>query len=54
MKIAVVGATGRTGRIVVKDALARRHPVVAVTRTDGVSEPDDDNLIDARADGWLR
>jgi putative NADH-flavin reductase len=50
MKIAVVGANGRTGRIVVKDALARGHQVVAVTRTDGVSEPDDDNLINARAD----
>jgi len=50
MKIAVVGANGRTRRIVVKDALARGHQVVAVTRTDGVSEPDDDNLVNARAD----
>ena len=29
MKIAVIGANGRTGRIVVKDALARGHEVVA-------------------------
>ena len=50
MKIAVIGANGRTGRIVVKEALARGHQVVAVTRTDGVSAPDDDNLINARAD----
>jgi putative NADH-flavin reductase len=50
MKIAVIGASGRTGRIVVKDALARGHQVVAITRTEGVSEPDDDNVITARAD----
>jgi putative NADH-flavin reductase len=50
MKIAVVGAGGRTGRIVVKDALARGHQVVAVTRADGAWEPDDDNLVKARAD----
>ena len=50
MKIAVVGANGRTGRIVVKDALARGHQVVAVTRTDGVSEPGDENLTNAGAD----
>ena len=50
MKIAVIGANGRTGRIVVEDALARGHRVVAVTRTDGVSEPDDGKLINARAD----
>jgi putative NADH-flavin reductase len=50
MKIAVIGANGRTGRIVVKDALARGHQVVAVTRADGASEPDDDDLVNARAD----
>ena len=50
MNIAVIGANGRAGRIVVKAALARGHKVVAVTRTDEVSEPDDDNLTYARAD----
>jgi putative NADH-flavin reductase len=50
MKIAVIGANGRTGRIVVTDALARGHQVVAVTRTDGVLEPTDDKLINVRAD----
>ena len=49
MNIAVIGANGRAGRIVVKAALARGHKVVAVTRTDEVSEPDDDNLTNARA-----
>jgi hypothetical protein len=44
MKIAVIGANGRTWRIVVEDALARGHQVVAVTRADGVSPRDDDNL----------
>ena len=50
MKIAVIGANGHTGRIVVKDALARGHQVVAVARTDQVSRPDDHNLTNARAD----
>ena len=50
MKIAVIGANGHTGRIVVKDALARGHQVVAVARTDQVSKPDDHNLTNARAD----
>jgi putative NADH-flavin reductase len=50
MKIAVIGASGRTGRLVVKDALARGHQVVAVTRADGASEPDGGSLISARAD----
>jgi len=50
LKIAVIGASGRTGRIVVNDALARGHQVVAVTRADGAWEPDDDDLVNARAD----
>ena len=50
MRIAVIGANGHTGRIVVKDALARGHQVVAVARTDQVSKPDDHNLTNARAD----
>jgi putative NADH-flavin reductase len=50
MKIAVIGANGHTGRIVVKDALARGHRVVAVTRADGLLERDDDSLVNARAD----
>jgi putative NADH-flavin reductase len=41
---------GRTGRIVVRDALARGHHVVVIARTDGVLESGDDNLINARAD----
>ena len=32
MRIAVIGATGRTGRQVVAQALARGHAVTAVTR----------------------
>jgi putative NADH-flavin reductase len=50
MKIAVIGANGRTGRLVVRDALTRGHQVVAVARTDSGSGPDDENLTNARAD----
>ena len=50
MKIAVIGANGRTGRIVVKDALARGHQVIAVARTHALSETDHDNLTNERAD----
>ena len=50
MKLAVIGANGRTGRIVVKDALARGHQVIAVARNVDRSEPDDDNLIHEHAE----
>jgi putative NADH-flavin reductase len=50
MKIAVIGANGRTGRIVVKDALARGHQVIAVARSEEGLESDDHNLTNARAD----
>lgn len=50
MKIAVVGPNGRTGHIVVRDALARGHQVIAVARTDNVMESDNENLTHARAD----
>ena len=50
MKIAVIGANGRTGRIVVRDALAAGHRVIAVARNAELLEPDDDNLTNARAD----
>jgi putative NADH-flavin reductase len=33
MKIAVIGANGHTGRIVVRDALASGHEVIAIART---------------------
>ena len=50
MKITVIGANGRTGRLVVKDALTRGHQVVAVARTGRLSEPDEENLTYACAD----
>ena len=39
MRIAVLGATGGTGRHVVATALARGHDVVAVVRQAGVIDP---------------
>ena len=50
MKIAVVGANGRTGRLVVRSALNRGQHVIAVARADGSSEPNDENLTRVRGD----
>lgn len=50
MKIAVIGAKGRTGRLVVRHALASGHQVIAVARDDKPVDLDDDNLTHARAD----
>ena len=35
MTTAVIGATGRVGRLVVRDLLARQRPVTAVVRDAG-------------------
>jgi uncharacterized protein YbjT (DUF2867 family) len=33
MKVLVLGATGRTGRLIVRDSLAKGHSVVALVRS---------------------
>ncbi|MEO6014225.1 MAG: NAD(P)H-binding protein [Devosia sp.] len=48
MKLAVLGATGRTGRLVVKAARARGHAVTALTR--GRPGPDQSTLKWVRGD----
>jgi putative NADH-flavin reductase len=50
MRIAVVGATGRTGRQVVEQALARGHHVTALARRPEVMSLRDDRLITAAVD----
>ncbi|CAI7978166.1 NAD-dependent epimerase/dehydratase [Frankia sp. Hr75.2] len=50
MKIAVVGATGRTGALVVEQALARGHRVTAVARRPEAVPARHDNLQVAAAD----
>jgi putative NADH-flavin reductase len=50
MHLAVVGATGRTGRQVVLQALSRGHIVTAVARRPGALPLGDDRLILAAAD----
>ena len=50
MKIAVIGANGHTGRIVVRDALSSGHEVIAVARTHEPLETEEHNLTKARAD----
>src|SRR5260370_14779728 len=41
MKLFVVGATGRTGRHVTEQALARGHSVTAIVRNTGSFDPQD-------------
>lgn len=50
MKIAVVGANGKTGRLVVAEALERGHAVVAVVRDPARVEAQHARLRVARAD----
>jgi putative NADH-flavin reductase len=50
MKIAVAGATGRTGRQVVEQALARGDDVIALARDPGALPWDDAGVTVARAD----
>ncbi len=38
MRLLIVGATGRTGRLVVEQALKRGHSVTAVVRTSSLQE----------------
>ena len=50
MKIAVVGATGRTGQQVVAQALARGDDVIAVTRHPEILPQSGPGMISAAAD----
>lgn len=50
MRIAVVGATGRTGMQVVKQGLARGHHVTALARRPQAMTVRDKNLVTARTD----
>ncbi|MEV6137541.1 NAD(P)H-binding protein [Nocardia sp. NPDC051990] len=48
--ITVIGATGRTGRLVVEQALARRHRVTAITRQPWADPPNHPELSTATVD----
>jgi putative NADH-flavin reductase len=50
MKIAIIGANGRTGRMLVRDALASGHEVIAIARAYEASGAMRDNLTKVRAD----
>ncbi len=50
MRIAVIGASGRTGGHVVDQALARGHQVIAVARTPGAVARRDGKFVVRRAD----
>jgi putative NADH-flavin reductase len=52
MRIAVIGATGRTGRQVVAQALARGHTVTAVTRHPESITVTDPCLVTSATDAW--
>ena len=38
MKIAVIGANGKAGKLIVKEAIERNHDVTAVVRSENKSE----------------
>ena len=38
MKIAVIGANGKAGKLIVKEAIERNHDVTAVARSENKSE----------------
>jgi putative NADH-flavin reductase len=50
MEIAVLGATGRTGRCVVDQALSRGHRVTALARRPGTPADERDGLVTASLD----
>lgn len=50
MRIAVLGATGRTGRLVVEQAVARGHDVTALARRPQLPPPADGRLRSAAVD----
>jgi putative NADH-flavin reductase len=50
MQIVVVGATGRTGKLVIEQALAREHTIVALARRPEAAEVQDARLRVVRAD----
>ncbi len=50
MRIAIIGATGRTGRQVIEQGLARGHHVTALARRPEAVTVRDKNLVIARAD----
>jgi uncharacterized protein YbjT (DUF2867 family) len=55
MKVLVVGATGGTGRLIVRDALAKGHSVVALVRSKTSADLPGVDMIegDARDEGTL-
>ncbi len=55
MKILVVGATGGTGRLIVRDALVKGHSVVALVRSKASADLPGVDMIegDARDEGVL-
>lgn len=52
MKIAVLGANGKTGRLAVEEALRRGHQVVAAVRNPARVAAEDERLTVARADAF--
>jgi uncharacterized protein YbjT (DUF2867 family) len=55
MKVLVLGATGGTGRLIVRDALAKGHSVVALVRSKASADLPGVDMIegDARDEGTL-
>ena len=48
MKVAVIGATGKAGRLIAKEAKSRGYEVVAVTRPSSIGRLEDDYPVIAK------
>jgi putative NADH-flavin reductase len=54
MRIAILGAAGQTGRVLVAEALKRGHAVIALARSPEKIESDDPRVEKRRADAFER
>ena len=48
MKVAVIGATGKAGRLIAKEAKSRGYEVTAVTRPSSIGRLEDDYPVIAK------
>ncbi len=54
MRIAILGAAGKTGRVLIAAALARGHEIIGIARTPSKIEADDPRVIKREGDAFDR